>query len=244
MNNLILDTNYRDGTVFSAYSILLNGNSIETRINDWVVDATDSFDTMQLYALDDAKEAWSFGFDPSEGEFNAAQALLAYWQVHFQVSDQHLPLLGISPSVCASTYENIVGLRIWLKHNVGHIGWYCCLPHDERQLSFVSANIYLRTIDYWLNAIVTGGRSNPRYDNMNPVRCFRFHKRCAEHDKVDSCSSTHPGYLDFFDVYQVEVVNRDFGEYLSRMIGYFRDTLLCWMEELPVVVVRNQGTGI
>lgn len=237
MNDILASIDNRDGKVFTDYYQPVGGiGAVERRINDWINSALrwNGFNTTSFYVLDDAKSVWTFGFEPSQKEFDAIQKILMYWQFRVQFHYHASPLIRISPSVHASTYENIIGLQIWLRDNIGPVR--CPLPATirERHLALVSSRIYLRAADYWLHAISAGGLANPHYTNMQPVRCFRF----AKFD-VERRGETNVCAFDQFPFYRVEVIDRDFGAQLATLINSFRSPLLRLMENLPEVSIHS-----
>lgn len=234
--------NYRDGRIFTAYSLPpgLDG-TIEQQAHVWLNNALfldNDLDTKQYFCLADTKSIWPLAFDPSEDEFAAVQAIVSYWQPNVRPRYSPSPVDVIGPTTYAALYENILGLRVWLKDNIGLIGWYSRLPDNKKNLSFIAARIYLRTMDYWIRAIVTKDMS-ALYNgsSIHPIRYFRFHDTCKR------CRMLIPGtgrrtYRDFLCSYQVEITNKAFGEYLSDEVSYYKSSLLNWMEDLPTIIVR------
>lgn len=236
MDDILVSVDNRDGRLLTAYTLRMEPSAVvERRIDGWIIRALcwSSFDTEKFFVLDDAKSSWSFGFCPSEGEFVAVQKLLTYWQYCVQFHYRPSPLMRISPSVYASVYENIVGLRIWLRDNVGTITHDDNTPGRDRQASCLAVKIYLRVMDYWLHAIAACGEATPQYNNFHPVRCFRFLVLHATNNDLPS------NYHDFFPFNRVEVANQEFGEYLSSVVRSFRGSFLNYIGEIPVVIVRN-----
>lgn len=234
MSGIIGKVNYRDGRIFTTYSLpVFDLDDVERRAHDWLNNALflNVPDSKRYFHLDDIKGSWSFGFNPSEEEFEAVQTIVSYWQTQTRPRYQPSPLDVINPTVYASLYENILGLRIWLKNNIGNFGWCTVFTDGEWILANTASQIYLRTMDVWIQAIVQSEASVTRNSGgMHPKRCFRFYNPCKR------CSLVKP---DFPSSYQVEITNVAFGEYLSSEIAYYKNALLLSMEELPVIVVRT-----
>ena len=234
MDDILISIDNRDGRLLTAYTLRMEPSAVaERRIDSWIIRALcwTSFETERFYVLDDAKSCWSFGFSPSEGEFLAVQKLLTYWQFCVQFHYRPSPLVRISPSVYASVYENIVGLRIWLRDNVGPVTHDANTSGRDRQAAYLAVKIYLRVMDYWLHAIAAGGEATTQYNNFHPVRCFRF-------VQLETTNEYLPSDY-FFPFNRVEVANQEFGAHLSSVVRSFRDTFLKYMGEIPIVVVRN-----
>ena len=232
--------NYRDGRIFTAYSLpSISDGGIEQQAHTWLNNALfldNDLGGGQYFCLADANSTWSPAFEPSEEEFTAVQIIVLYWQSNVRPRYRPSPLDVIGPTTYAFLYENILGLRVWLRNNIGHIGWYSHLSDSKKKLSFIVSKIYLRTMDYWIRAIVTYCPN--RSSSIYPICYFRFRDTCRRCGLINPNTGRRT-YRDFLCSYQVEITDKAFGEYLSGEIAYYRDSLLNWMEDLPTVIVRS-----
>lgn len=150
---------------------------------------------------------------PCEEELLFVQKLVAEWQVMLMRLHRGRPLPIVTPFALAVTYENIIGLKIWIRDHVAPVeNSLPCMP-----LSRSASFMYLFGVSEFLDSVTRGGSTR----SMTPLKawistvlpCFKF--RVHNQDKEQKLDPTTSKY---FNSLTVDLVNKELANFLNFVI--------------------------
>lgn len=187
-----------------------------------------AFSEKDLFTLEDViNSGWMFGFLPSEEELLFVQHLIAFWQRQERSSCWAFP----TPAIVGSTYENIIGLKIWLRDHIAPVEDY----RDHALLSIISSKMYLCGLNCFVEGAAFGCKGRACFFKPQPATCFKFLVEADVEDwkPNETCN-------DYFSSITADLIDDGLCDYLNYLLRCdFQLDSAGLLDDIPEIEVRR-----
>ena len=210
-NGVDVNPTRRNKDVFLGYRIPYNNQ--ELRHTHYRIQRAKNrvhYGSRYFLTLEDVCESgWSFGFIYSEEELLFVQKLIAEW-------DNLVPFRGCNLIVTsvdvAIAYENIIGVKIWLRDHVAPVNRL----GPCTSLSISASVIYMYCVNELLNSVARGPTQTTIpgiYWISNGAPCFKFLTEEQVDDWKPNATSS-----DYYSSITVDLISNELADYINFVI--------------------------